>query len=94
MWREIDALRHQTVSQLRVKYLEVFRQESRSNNQKFLVRRLAWRLQANAAAMTPVNRKYVAFVMSDITLRLTIPEAPYAVKWQSNAKLNFILYRQ
>jgi hypothetical protein len=48
LWRDIDSLRHQTVGQLRVKYLEVFRQESRSNNQKFLVRRLAWRLQANA----------------------------------------------
>lgn len=30
-WRQIDALRHQTVGQLRVKYLEVFRQESQSN---------------------------------------------------------------
>ena len=36
MWREIDGLRHQSVGQLRVKYLEVFRLESRSNNQKFL----------------------------------------------------------
>jgi Protein of unknown function (DUF2924) len=48
MWREIDALRHQTVGQLRDKYLKVFTQESRSNNQKFLVRRVAWRMQANA----------------------------------------------
>ena len=47
MWREIDALRHQTVGQLRVKYQEVARQESRSNHKQFLVRRIAWRLQAN-----------------------------------------------
>jgi hypothetical protein len=29
-WRAIDALRHQSVGQLRVKYLEVFGQQSRS----------------------------------------------------------------
>ena len=47
-WREIDALRHQSVGQLRVRYLEVFGLESRSNHKQFLVRRIAWRLQANA----------------------------------------------
>jgi hypothetical protein len=48
MWREIDGLRYQTVGQLRAKYLEVFRQASRSNHKQFLVRRIAWRLQSNA----------------------------------------------
>ncbi|HYM05621.1 MAG TPA: DUF2924 domain-containing protein, partial [Terriglobales bacterium] len=48
MWREIDGLRHQTVGRLKVKYREVFGQESRSNHKQFLVRRIAWRLQANA----------------------------------------------
>ena len=47
-WREIDGLRQQSVGQLRVKYLEVFGQQSRSNHKQFLVRRIAWRLQANA----------------------------------------------
>ena len=46
-WREIDGLRHQSVGQLRGKYLEVFGQQSRSNHKQFLVRRIAWRLQAN-----------------------------------------------
>ena len=48
MWREIDGLRHQTVGQLKVKYWQVFGQESRSNHKQFLVRRIAWRLQANS----------------------------------------------
>ena len=47
-WREIDALRHQSVGQLRLKYQEAFGQESRFNNKEFLMRRIAWRLQANA----------------------------------------------
>jgi len=33
---------------LKVKYREVFGAESRSNHKQFLVRRIAWRLQANA----------------------------------------------
>ena len=48
MWHEIDGLRHQTVGRLKVKYREVFGQESQSNHKQFLVRRIAWRLQANA----------------------------------------------
>src|SRR5216684_5944915 len=48
MWHEIDGLRCQTVGQLKVKYREVFGQESRSNHKQFLVRRIAWRVQANA----------------------------------------------
>jgi hypothetical protein len=48
MWREIDGMRHQTVGQLKAKYREMFGNESRSNHKQFLVRRIAWRLQANA----------------------------------------------
>jgi Protein of unknown function (DUF2924) len=48
LWHEIEGLRHQTVGELKVKYREVFGQESRSNHKQFLVRRIAWRLQANA----------------------------------------------
>ena len=46
--REIDGLRQQSVGQLRVKYREVFGPESRSKHKQFLVRRIAWRVQANA----------------------------------------------
>jgi hypothetical protein len=76
MWREIEALRHQTVSQLRVKYLEVFRQESRSNNQKFLVRRLAWRLQANAeGGLSERARQRAVLVAEEADLRIRAPQS-------------------
>jgi hypothetical protein len=45
---DFDALRDQTVTQLKVKYRELFGNESRSNHKQFLVRRVAWRLQAIA----------------------------------------------
>ena len=57
-WREIDALRHQSVGQLRVKYLEVFGLESRSNHKQFLVRRIAWRLQANAEFISRMAHRH------------------------------------
>ena len=76
LWRDIDGLRHQTVGQLRVKYLEVFRQESRSNNQKFLVRRLAWRLQANAeGGLSERARQRAMEVAEEADLRIRAPQS-------------------
>jgi len=43
---EIEKLRQMKVSALRLKYCEVFREESRSSNRQFLFRRITWRLQA------------------------------------------------
>jgi hypothetical protein len=76
IWREIDALRHQTVGQLRVKYLEVFCQESRSNNQEFLVRRIAWRMQANAeGGLSERARERAALVAEEADLRIRAPQS-------------------
>jgi hypothetical protein len=81
MWREIDALRHQTVGQLRVKYLEVFRQESRSNNQKFLVRRIAWRMQADGMKIAVIERKLFGgtCVNTGCTPTKTLVASAYAI---------------
>jgi hypothetical protein len=76
MWREIDGLRHQSVGQLRVKYLEVFRQESRSNHKQFLVRRIAWRLQANAEGdLSERARQRAMLVAEDADLRIRAPQS-------------------
>jgi hypothetical protein len=76
LWREIDGLRHQTVGQLRVKYLEVFMQESRSNNQKFLVRRVAWRMQANAeGGLSERARERAVLVAQEADLRIRLPQS-------------------
>ena len=45
---QIEGLRHVKVRQLRDRYKEIFGEESRSNNNEFLFRRIAWRLQALA----------------------------------------------
>src|ERR1700722_16355557 len=43
----IEALRDLRIPALRKRYLEMFGEESKSSNQQFLFRRIAWRLQAN-----------------------------------------------
>jgi hypothetical protein len=45
---EIENLRHMTVGELKDKYRQVFDEDTRSNHKQFLVRRIAWRIQANA----------------------------------------------
>ncbi|XZE35834.1 DUF2924 domain-containing protein [Pirellulaceae bacterium SH501] len=44
---EIAALQNKTVSQLVHRYEQVFEEECRSRNKQYLIRRIAWRLQAN-----------------------------------------------
>src|SRR6266567_1635645 len=75
-WREIDGLRHQSVGQLRVKYLEVFGLESRSNHNQFLVRRIAWRLQANAEGdLSERARERALALAEEADLRIRAPES-------------------
>jgi hypothetical protein len=48
MKKEVAALEAMTVGQLHERYAEVFGEPVRSRHKKYLVRRIAWRLQANA----------------------------------------------
>ncbi len=75
-WREIDGLRHQSVGQLKVKYREVFGLESRSNHKQFLVRRIAWRLQANAEGDLSERARLRALALAqEADLRIRAPES-------------------
>jgi hypothetical protein len=72
----IDGMRHQTVGQLKVKYREVFGDESRSNHKQFLVRRIAWRLQANAGgSLSERARQRAADLAEEAELRIRAPES-------------------
>lgn len=45
---EVNRLQQMTVTELRSKYSDVFGEECRSFNKPHLVKRIAWRLQAEA----------------------------------------------
>jgi hypothetical protein len=46
--KEVAALQRMTVKELRDRYAEVFGEETPANNKAWLVKRIAWRLQAVA----------------------------------------------
>ena len=46
--KEVATLEQLTVGQLQDRYVEVFSEPVRSRHRQYLIRRIAWRLQANA----------------------------------------------
>jgi len=46
--KERAALQKETVDGLRAKYLEVFHEPTRSRHKEYLIKRIIWRMQANA----------------------------------------------
>ena len=76
IWSEIDDLRHKTVAQLQIRYLEVFGEPSRSNHKQFLIRRIAWRLQALAEGdLSERARERALRLAQDADLRLRAPQS-------------------
>ena len=74
IWKEIEQLRQATVGELRVKYLELFGQPSRSNHKQFLFRRVAWRLQALAyGELSEQARQRALALAQDVDLRIKAP---------------------
>jgi hypothetical protein len=72
--REIDHLRHKTVAELKVRYQQLFGEASRSNHKQFLVRRIAWWLQALAEGdLSERARERALSLARDADLRLSAP---------------------
>ena len=71
---ELTALTHMGVSELRGKYAELFGEPTRTGNKTWLVRRIAWRLQALAQGdLSERARRRAEELARDADLRLTAP---------------------
>jgi hypothetical protein len=71
---EIARLRQRRVKELRVRYRELFGEESRSANRMHLFKRIAWRLQARAAGeLSEQARRRAAQLADDADLRVRAP---------------------
>jgi Protein of unknown function (DUF2924) len=72
---EVVALRRLSIRELRAKYAEVFGDEARTtNNRVWLVRRIAWRLQAVAEGdLSERARQRAAELANDADIRLSPP---------------------
>jgi Protein of unknown function (DUF2924) len=72
--QEIQALRNLKTKALKVRYRELFGEESRSSNHTHLFRRIAWRLQALAEGeLSERARHRASELASDVDLRLRAP---------------------
>src|SRR3954468_23054398 len=73
--RELAALQRLTVPQLRARYAEVFHETTNANNRVWLVKKIAWRLQALAeGGLSERARQRAAELANDAALRLTPPK--------------------
>lgn len=70
----VATLEHMTPAGLREIYAEVFGEPSRSNNKRWLIRRIAWRMQAQAeGGLTDRARARAAELARDEDLRVRPP---------------------
>ena len=72
--KEVAAMRRMTVADLRGKYAEVFGEPTRCRHKDYLVRRIAWRMQANAEGdLSERARNRAAELAATSDVRLTAP---------------------
>jgi len=72
--KEVAALRRLTTRQLRQRYAEVFGEATNANNKAWLVKRVAWRLQALAEGdLSERAKRRAAELANDADLRLSPP---------------------
>src|ERR1035437_1704497 len=72
---QIEEVQRMTVGSLREKYRDVFGEESRSNHKQFLIRRIAWRLQALAEGdLSERARQRAMEIANDADLRIRAPK--------------------
>ena len=72
--KEVAAMQRMTIDQLRAKYAAVCGEQPRSRNKNWLVRRIAWRMQANAeGGLSERARRRALELANDADLRVTPP---------------------
>ena len=75
--KEVSALKRMTVTQLRARHVEVFGEQTRSGHKDYLVKRIAWRLQAQAEGdLSERARRRAEQLANDADLRTTAPKHP------------------
>ena len=81
--QQLAALRHMTAPQLRAHYAELFGELPSTKNRPWLLKRLAWRVQALAEGdLTERARQRAAELANDADLRSTPPRPPRAATAQ------------
>ncbi|QDU44540.1 hypothetical protein Mal52_30230 [Symmachiella dynata] len=73
--KEVAAMRRMTSRELRTRFEELFGEACRSNHKTWLIKRIAWRLQANAEGdLSERARRRATELANDADLRLKPPQ--------------------
>ena len=77
--KEVAAMKRMTVNQLKSKYAEVFGDETRTGNKAWLVKRIAWRLQAiSEGGLSERARQRAHELANDDDIRMSPPRVKTA----------------
>jgi len=72
--KEVAALERMTVNQLRAKFAEVFGERTSGRHKEWLIKRIIWRMQANAEGdLSERARRRAEELANDANLRMTPP---------------------
>jgi hypothetical protein len=75
--KEVAAMKRMTVNELRARYADVFAEQTNANNRTWLIKRIAWRLQARAEGeLSERAKQRAAELADDADLRLSPPRTP------------------
>ena len=78
MAAQIAALQDMTLADLREKYHEVFREETRSRHKDFLWKRIAWRMQAvEEGDLSERAKRRAAELANDADIRIRVPSGAF-----------------
>ncbi len=76
--KQITVLKRMTVTELRKKHIEAFGESTRSGHKDYLVRRIAWRLQAqDDGSLSERARRRAEQLANDADIRSTAPKVNY-----------------
>ena len=74
--KEVARMQNMTVPELRVRYAEVFGEETRAGNKAWFVKRIAWRLQSQAEGdLSERALQRAAELANDADVRMNPPKA-------------------
>ena len=74
--KEVALLQRMTVRELRIRYAEVFSEQTKAGNKAWLVKRIAWRLQSlDEGDLSERARQRAAELANDADVRLSPPKA-------------------
>lgn len=78
--KELAALERMTVGELQQRYVEAFGEQVRSRHRQYLIRRIAWRLQANAEGGLSERALRRAEELADIADACVTPPRPTPIR--------------